>query len=447
MPVITLEEQQRKPAFVKSFECVVNSFLVTFRSNFYCFRAKRLAYDFNSDQGYDDDFVKGADGLGSTSFYGTPRTPSGTVRPGQWRRSGDSGRPGDIVSPRPQLLADSVSSSRCLLSPMSRNKDMGSSQHISSYRALTTPSRKRKEVDTIEDSSAQTTSMPTSSTSELPSPYSYRGLENLTNSCYMNATLQALASVFPFYYRMQMIQQIYEEGYDCSEFVKRFNDVLQNLVSPDRVLDSKYGSATKISVLEALRTAAGKELGSDPDFGSNVQQDAHEFLAKTLEILEKEALRLRKFNRSISGSKTSSPTSCSSSPRSMGRNPAGVFQHKIRDRYGCERCARASEMTNDAIDLTVTVRAGESIQKMIEHALAREEIEYKCDICGPGSGFISRAFATLPQSLIIVVKRYRFGEAGGSKVDERVGVSRELFLKDLYVDSEVKRQEGKARQR
>lgn len=26
-------------------------------------------------------------------------------------------------------------------------------------------------------------------------------------------------------------------------------------------------------------------------------------------------------------------------------------------RYGCERCARASEMTNDAIDLTVTVRS------------------------------------------------------------------------------------------
>lgn len=45
------------------------------------------------------------------------------------------------------------------------------------------------------------------------------------------------------------------------------------------------------------------------------------------------------------------------------------------------------------------------------------------------------------------MKRYRFGEAGGSKVDEKIGVSRELFLKDLYVDSEVKRQEGVARQR
>ncbi|KIH52146.1 OTU-like cysteine protease, partial [Ancylostoma duodenale] len=102
-------------------------------------------------------------------------------------------------------------------------------------------------------------------------------------------------------------------------------------------------------------------------------------------------------------------------------------------------------MTNDAIDLTVTVSAGDSIQKMIENALAREEIEYKCDHCGTGAGFISRAFATLPQSLIVVVKRYRFGEAGGSKVEERIGVSRELFLKDLFVDSEVKKQEGVAR--
>ncbi|RCN24225.1 hypothetical protein ANCCAN_30084, partial [Ancylostoma caninum] len=87
----------------------------------------------------------------------------------------------------------------------------------------------------------------------------------------------------------------------------------------------------------------------------------------------------------------------STSSASSSRNPAGVFQHKIRDRFGCERCARASEMTNDAIDLTVTVSAGDSIQKMIENALAREEIEYKCDHCGTGAGFISRAFATLPQ--------------------------------------------------
>ncbi|KIH59836.1 hypothetical protein ANCDUO_09923, partial [Ancylostoma duodenale] len=74
----------------------------------------------------------------------------------------------------------------------------------------------------------------------------------------------------------------------------RFNEVLHNLVSPDRDKDTKYGSATKVSVLQALRTAAGKELGSDPDFGSNMQQDAHEFLAKTLEILEKEALRKKR---------------------------------------------------------------------------------------------------------------------------------------------------------
>ncbi|KAK5975969.1 hypothetical protein GCK32_006858 [Trichostrongylus colubriformis] len=402
-----------------------------------CFRAKRLAYDFSQDQRADDDFAN-FDDFNSASFYGSSRTLSN-------RKSLQPRRPGDIISPRPQLLTDSVSSSRCLMSPVSRNKDsVESSQHISSYRGAMTPTRKRKEIEKVEDS-VSTVSVPSTS-SEQPSPYSYRGLENLTNSCYMNATLQALASVFPFYYRMQVIQQRYEEGYECSEFVRRFNDVLQNLVSPDRVLDSKYGSATKISVLEALRTAAGKELGSDPDFGSNVQQDAHEFLAKTLEILEKEALRLKKFNRSIDGQRTNRAPECSTSPRSVNRNPAGVFQHKIRNRINCERCASTSENTDDAIDLTVTLKAGQSIQRMIENALARDPVEYNCATCGKGSGFVSRAFATLPQSLIVVVKRYRFGEGGGSKIDERVGVSRELFLKDLCIDSEMKRQEGKARQ-
>ncbi|EYB83928.1 hypothetical protein Y032_0327g2618 [Ancylostoma ceylanicum] len=403
-------------------------------------RAKRLASEFRKEP-IPNDATIDLDGLSSPSFYGSSR-PSSNSQQSQRRA-------GDIVSPRPQLLADSISSSRCLLSPPSGPKGLTSS---SSYmnRDAVTPSRKRKEIDeptskSSADGDVSDNLSPTSADQQY-SPYSYRGLENLTNSCYMNATLQALASVYPFYYRMQMIQQRREDGgYECSEFVRRFNEVLHNLVSPDRDKDSKYGSATKISVLQALRTAAGNELGSDPNFGSNMQQDAHEFLAKTLEILEKEALR-KKRTLQQNNERTKSPHSeQSTSSASSSRNPAGVFQHKIRDRFGCERCARASEMTNDAIDLTVTVSAGDSIQKMIENALAREEIEYKCDHCGTGAGFISRAFATLPQSLIVVVKRYRFGEAGGSKVEERIGVSRELFLKDLFVDSEVKKQEGVAR--
>ncbi|VDM72163.1 unnamed protein product [Strongylus vulgaris] len=128
-----------------------------------------------------------------------------------------------------------------------------------------------------------------------------------------------------------------------------------------------------------------------------MQQDAHEFLAKTLEILEKESLRRRRHFPVNNEKATCSSAEQSKHSTTSRGNPAGVFQHKIRDRFGCERCARASEMTNDAIDLTVTVSAGESIQKMIENALAREEIEYKCDHCGTGAGFISRAFATLPQ--------------------------------------------------
>ncbi|KAK6741970.1 hypothetical protein RB195_009694 [Necator americanus] len=402
--------------------------------------AKRLASDFRKEPIPNDTAID-LSGLNSPSLYGSS-TPNSSSKQQQKR-------PGEIISPRPQLLADSISSSRCLLTPPSGSKGLYNTSFLSNRESVT-PSRKRKEIEDFspkdfDDMDSAGNLFPTTS-DQQPSPYSYRGLENLTNSCYMNATLQALASVFPFYYRMQMIQHRRDEGgYECSEFVRRFNDVLHNLVSPDRDVDTKYGAATKVAVLEALRTAAGKELGSDPDFGSNMQQDAHEFLAKTLEILEKEAMR-KKRNLIFTNEKTKNPSvEQPVSSTSSSRNPAGVFQHKIRDRFGCERCARASEMTNDAIDLTVTVSAGESIQKMIENALAREEIEYKCDHCGTGAGFISRAFATLPQSLIVVVKRYRFGEAGGSKVEERIGVSRELFLKDLFVDSEVKKQEGVAR--
>ncbi|KAE9417643.1 hypothetical protein Angca_002403 [Angiostrongylus cantonensis] len=402
--------------------------------------AKKPALDLNHGQHGKID-MSSFEGIGSPSFYGAPRTPSFTQSQGN-RRSGE------IVSPHRQLVADSVSSPRCLVSsPFGPQGARESPLSASRERA---PARTTDAAECSMQDSADMTSLRIHSATEQSSTYSYRGLENLTNSCYMNATLQALASVFPFYYRMQMIHHRREQqGQNCSEFVKRFSDVLKNLVSPDRPVESMYGSATKVSVLEALRTAAGKELGSDPDFGSNMQQDAHEFLAKTLDILEKESTKTKLgcavHDTAAVRTKSPSDKGSVSTINSLNSNPAGVFQHRIRDRYGCERCARANEMTNDAIDLTVTVSAGESIQKMIENALAREEIEYKCEHCGSGPGFICRAFAALPLSLIVVVKRYRFGEAGGSKVEEKINVSRELFLKDLYVDSEVKKQEGVAR--
>ncbi|RCN35480.1 hypothetical protein ANCCAN_18664, partial [Ancylostoma caninum] len=219
-----------------------SSFII-YVHNVHVFRAKRLASDFRKEP-IPNDATIDLDGLSSPSFYGSSRPSSNSQ---QTQR-----RAGEIVSPRPQLLADSISSSRCLMSPPSGPKSLtGSSLQMN--REAITPSRKRKEIDEpfskgSNDGGVSDSLSPTAADQQY-SPYSYRGLENLTNSCYMNATLQALASVYPFYYRMQMIQQRREDGsYECSEFVRRFNEVLHNLVSPDRDKDTKYGSATKVSV-------------------------------------------------------------------------------------------------------------------------------------------------------------------------------------------------------
>lgn len=122
--------------------------------------ANRLAQDFTRDQDIDDDFVEG---ISSTSFYNSSRTPTYT-------KSSQARGAGEIISPRPHLLAESVSSSRCLLSPSSRKRGADeSSPHMSSYLDSTTPSRKERILIAIKTETMRTSVQWTLSLQHHPS--------------------------------------------------------------------------------------------------------------------------------------------------------------------------------------------------------------------------------------------------------------------------------------
>ncbi|MEQ2240017.1 hypothetical protein ILYODFUR_010603, partial [Ilyodon furcidens] len=159
-----------------------------------------------------------------------------------------------------------------------------------------------------------------------------------------------------------------------------------------------------------------KKLVTDlaPEFSSNYQNDAHEFLITVLSQIQSFAPQLQK-TASYLGTNYTCPVK-------------KYMLFRMESTRTCKMCGDQSLRQEKFTNLSLDLVPGESIEEMLERYLMEVELEFACECGGKTSGQ-KFAFATLPQFLIIHLKRFRFTSSFNlEKVNDPVRLQRELVV-------------------
>lgn len=241
------------------------------------------------------------------------------------------------------------------------------------------------------------------------------GLQNLGNSCYLNSVIQALFSLPQYrdFFKDKLFDKsVADPALDLpSQMIKIYDGLLSGRYSrPNELKGDDYQLGIKPSNFKTL-------LGADhPEFRTNKQQDANEFLLYLLDKLDKEyGLALNK-----------------------------SFKFVLSNKLTCSEC-RLSSMSRELVD-NVSVPIADTVlgtdkdgKKIYEevfmsdsfNALTAKEIieDYHCDNCGKTTAAVKQVgFTSFPQNLIVNVQRIRLENWVPFKIDVPIGIPETLDL-------------------
>ncbi|VTJ90217.1 Hypothetical predicted protein [Marmota monax] len=215
------------------------------------------------------------------------------------------------------------------------------------------------------------------------------GLQNMGNTCYVNAALQCLTYTPPL--ANYMLSQ--EHCQRCPR-----HRVCMLCVMQAHVTRALRHPGDVIQPLPAL--VAG--------FHTSRQEDAHEFLLFTLHAMQKACLRGHK-----------QPGAHSKDPTLMRQIFGGCWRSQIK----CLHCCGLSDTFDPYLDIMLDITAAQSVQHALEHLVKPEWLEgenaYQCGVCQkkrPACKTLTLQKA--PKVLMLVLKR--FSDLIGEKIAEHV---------------------------
>ncbi|KAL7885514.1 hypothetical protein AOLI_G00058090 [Acnodon oligacanthus] len=228
-----------------------------------------------------------------------------------------------------------------------------------------------------------------------------RGLMNLGNSCYMNASLQCLfhAESFCTQLSSQLSNQIHNPS---AQLIRCFTDFWWMRESADWRM--------KASLLMELIEAAA---ATNPDFSADIQNDAHEFLFHVLGQMQQTGQMLSWKG----GVAYECPVQAN-------------FGFQLTSIITCGGCGTQRSSEVDFNHLALALSAQGSVKDCLRLFFSDEaDVECRCEVCECNSASCRWAFRTLPRILVLQLKRFQVSSGFTLlKQHSRVHIDTELQL-------------------
>ena len=233
------------------------------------------------------------------------------------------------------------------------------------------------------------------------------GLENLGNSCYMNSTLQILLSLEAFKKRyfdnaIDHLNTCLRDPTEC--YLCQMSKIMYGLHSgiysqkKTRRLpptdDNKEGEIEEYQ--DGIRPSSFKLFfgKGHPDFSSNKQQDAFEYISYLIEKMKKEEKKLEKFD------------------------PMKLFEFDLETRFECNDCHSVKYKNTKSWFLSLSVNDWKSkkeetskctMDEVLSRFLSPEIIDLNCPECKKKTFWTkTQRILDFPKYLIIVFQRFVF---------------------------------------
>ncbi|CAL2029251.1 unnamed protein product [Caenorhabditis brenneri] len=260
--------------------------------------------------------------------------------------------------------------------------------------------------------------------------YRNRRLINTGNSCYLNATMQALASCPSFINRSNQLYRL-TKFLESKYFLNlNGNEKLQNKsrlfranlhilytlsarLPPYSDNETRFPLELDKKTLTEIRQHLGKV---NPLLDNNDQQDAHEYLLAILDAIDDVNKANHDFLQNGSVKQKGA----------VELNPNKAFQFKTETAYYCRKCQKRScssiSVPNTILTLPITEKSC-SIQDILEKHSNWSRIVRNCPHCGFNKAFTSERISEFPQCLIVHLLLY---DNSSMKLDFRLENSFEV---------------------